>query len=187
MSENKQELQYLEGYYMGREFVKSGTKQDGTKWSLFKTKFKEKMEDQYLKQLSCFDSAKGFEDLSEGEYFLVGYTESEPKYNEKAKKEIKYKTAVWFKKKDENEETEIKTERPAQPAEQPKQEEKEPSKLDADKEVSEEEDTFIKEVYTPRFEDDDEANEALFISAYMSVFAPAAIARAKKLYEVNFR
>jgi hypothetical protein len=87
-------------YYIGKDFVKKGTRKDkegkDVEWKMYKLRFKKNMEDQFPIQMSAFNTVA--DTLEEGEYYNVGYKLSAPTYNDKAKKEIQYKSAFYAKK-----------------------------------------------------------------------------------------
>lgn len=178
---SEQKLQYIHGYYVGREFFKKGTKSDGSEWTIYKIKIKKDLEDQYATNLSCFSSAKGFDTLEEGEFYTVGYEESEPKYNEKAKKEIKYKTAKFITVSNPDEVSNTQQQTLDKPV--AKQAPEMDSKLDPNKEMSEEEMVFQSEVYSNNESLDEETNKAIYVGKWIMTFAPAAAARAIKQFE----
>lgn len=96
------ELKELYGVYLGKEFKKEGiTQKEGQEdkpWKMFSISVREKDEDNFPKKLTAFASMKGFDDVTESDFVKVLYKESKPTFNEKAGKEIKYKTAVMIEK-----------------------------------------------------------------------------------------
>lgn len=82
---NQKETHWFEGVYVGREFIKSGTKKDGSQFKLYKAKFHTlNGNEKYPKTFSVFtpmssDKTIPFEQLEEGMDYKVGYF-SEP-YN----------------------------------------------------------------------------------------------------------
>lgn len=99
--EKKDEMLKLQGFYIGKEFVKKGEK-NGKPWVKYILLVKEKMESQYSKRIAAFGNCKGLDDITEGDFISVGYVLSEPYYSEKAKKDIQSKTALWVGKSDES-------------------------------------------------------------------------------------
>jgi len=167
-------LKYMEGYYIGKEFTKGGEgKGDKPGWKLYKLSFKKNMEDEYATKLSAFNSMKGFDTLEEGEYYTIGYEESEPTYNEKAGKEIQYKTAKFVAVKKPGEST---------PQQQTPTKPKETNVLDADRPATEEEQVFMSDVFTKNEELSDEDNLALFVGKWIMTFTKAASQRPIKLF-----
>lgn len=95
------EIYSVKAYYIGKEFVKSGTIQKGdnagTPFKMYRVNVKKSMDDQYGLKISCTDFINGFEHLTDdnaGNQFMFKYRLSPPKYNEKAGKEIQYKNMV---------------------------------------------------------------------------------------------
>lgn len=100
MEEEKKDMLKLQGFFIGKEFVKKGTT-NGKDWTKYVLLVKSKMEDQYPKRIAMFGGCKGFDDITEGDFISVGYVLSEPYYSDKAKKKIQSKTALWVGKSDE--------------------------------------------------------------------------------------
>lgn len=100
MTEERSKGEFMGAYYVGKEFVKKGTKKDKegneVEWKLYTALFKRSLEDQFPVRMSGFNNV--VDELEEGEYYNVGYNLSEPKYNEKAKKAIQYKSLFFAKK-----------------------------------------------------------------------------------------
>ncbi len=119
--EDKKEMLKLQGFYVGKEFIKKGNK-NGKDWSMFKLLVKEKMEDKFSKKITMFQGLKGFEEITEGDFISVGYVLSEPyeiTTDKGEKKMIQSKTALWVGKSDEN--AQNTTTEPQQPTTQPSQ------------------------------------------------------------------
>ena len=93
---NEQGVLRVSGYYTGKVLTKQGQKKDGTPYVRYTLMLKTNMADQYPKNITIFGDCQGFDTLVEGQYIVVGYELSEPKWNDKAKKNIQYKTATFI-------------------------------------------------------------------------------------------
>jgi len=100
MTDYENKATFTGAYYIGKDFVKKGVRKDkegkDVEWTLYKARFKKSMEDSFPMQMSAFNNV--VDDLQEGEYYNVGYTLSAPKFNEKAGKDIQYKSCIFAKK-----------------------------------------------------------------------------------------
>lgn len=103
---DRKPLKYETLKYLGREYKKDGEKKDGSKWKLYKLKFDK---GQYGFNVNIFSplTAKTtlqVDDLKEGEYYNIGYSENE--YTHPQFGQQKNKTAVFIKDAKESESTE---------------------------------------------------------------------------------
>lgn len=98
MNEEKRKGEFLVGVVKGREIISTNdnpTPEEGEWKKSYRYAIMVNPTDNFLKKITVFDNCKGFEMLVEGNTVSVGYNNSPPTYNEKAKKNIIYKTAFW--------------------------------------------------------------------------------------------
>lgn len=66
--------EYMNAEFIGKTLQSKGEKKDGKPWKKYKLVFRV---DDYERNFSSFDSVKGFDKLSEGETFNIGYVPEE--------------------------------------------------------------------------------------------------------------